>query len=181
MLACQEPVTSGMQIRRINGTTVRPTYYQDKSWQKIETKNGDVPRRSRKEKFERSVEDMKRDGEAYSVSSGVGLKFDAAESAEDAALLGKITWENEEHIVIRYVKSSFSIFDRFRCMRKFPNTVPSELGLHKIRNYVEALPEFIPVPEPGDEVLISIKEKWQEAYAENLERVTFDNLSSYEP
>ena len=49
---------------------------------------------------ERSIDDMKRDGEAYIASSGVALKFDLEDTEVDWNK--SFTWNDCEMIVDRY-------------------------------------------------------------------------------
>jgi hypothetical protein len=74
-----------------------PTYYQEKPWEKSEKKKSVA----RRQLTERSTEDMERDGEAYSITSGVELKYKSEDTEID---WGKeFNWSDTKMIVDRYV------------------------------------------------------------------------------
>lgn len=66
-------------------------------------------------------------------------------------------------------------------MLKYPSTVPGELSTVKATKLFKSLPGFDCNQEPTVEQINRVLEKWKEAYNENLDKVMFDNLSSYEP
>jgi hypothetical protein len=66
-------------------------------------------------------------------------------------------------------------------MKKYPDIVPSELKISKARKFIRDLKGLISSEEPTDEALAPILQSWDDAYRENLERITYDNVSSYEP
>ena len=68
-----------------------------------------------------------------------------------------------------------------RCMIKYPQTVPSELTIAKFRGLVKQLKGFSSPEDPEDCVVSSILTSWADAYSENLDKITYDNVSSYEP
>jgi Fe-S-cluster formation regulator IscX/YfhJ len=69
----------------------------------------------------------------------------------------------------------------FRCMAKYPDRVPSELSDSQISKLVSKLPAFDQDSSPSQEQIRKVSLVWMKMYDDNLEKVTFDNLASYEP
>jgi hypothetical protein len=66
-------------------------------------------------------------------------------------------------------------------MLKNPNLVPTETSTLQLVNIVEHLRGFQRGSEATSCEISAVKSIWKEEYAENLEKVMFDNLASYEP
>ncbi len=93
-----------MDVRRRVSTDSIPSYFREKPWQKAERRKMEGNKRKTKDKSTRSIEEMMRDGETYSVSSGVQLKFQEDETGTDQIDWNReLSWENEDEIVTRYV------------------------------------------------------------------------------
>lgn len=69
----------------------------------------------------------------------------------------------------------------YRCMLKYPSSVPAELNTQKAIKLLIKLPGLPKDFPPSTETVGKLLSKWNEAYLENLDRVMFNNLSSYEP
>ena len=66
-------------------------------------------------------------------------------------------------------------------MSKYPSTVPTELSRAKAVKLVHELNCISTSALPADDIIDALIRHWDEAYQENLDRVMFANLSSYEP
>ena len=66
-------------------------------------------------------------------------------------------------------------------MNKYRDRVPSEMSHVQVKRLVEALPGFDQRTKPTQEQISDVLATWKGMYDENLEKVIFDNLSSYEP
>ncbi len=66
-------------------------------------------------------------------------------------------------------------------MNKFPKTVPSETSTKKLIQLVKTLPGFKNGSECSEDQVLALRRRWQEEYDDNLDKITFENLSSYEP
>lgn len=117
-------------------------------------------------KYERPIEDQKLAGERFVQSAGVELKFDNFEIPIDWSQ--RFGWNDTSSIVSR-------------CMSKYRNLIPNDLPHAKLATCVRSLPGFDDISEPEKETLREIRSQWQSEYEDNLEKVIFDNLSSYEP
>lgn len=88
-----------------------PTYYTTKSWQRI---GRAVQKNSREPpSVTKSLDDLIQDGESYSKSSGVELKFDDEDLSEfdwDKSF----TWAEPGEIVKRYAYLNRIVFIRVR-------------------------------------------------------------------
>jgi hypothetical protein len=115
---------------------------------------------------QKTVDELIEDGERYSQTSGVELKFDGEVHGIDWNV--QVSWEDIEEIVRR-------------CMAKYPSIVPTELSLRKAEVLLGNLPGLTKADELTEESFRKIVERWDLAYRENLDKVMFDNLSSYEP
>jgi hypothetical protein len=83
--------------------------FKEKPWRRAE-RRGSI--KKPRDKQLRSLEEMVRDGEAYSVSSGVQLKFQGDEvGTEEIDWRREFSWSDTEEIVRRYVISDYTIFD----------------------------------------------------------------------
>lgn len=114
----------------------------------------------------RPISKQKADGERFAQSAGVELKFDDSEESIDWT--STFGWTDTKSIVVR-------------SMNKYRSVVPSEVPLKQLKVLVRGLPGFVDTKEPTDQVLTDIRSIWQSEYDDNLEKVVFDNLSSYEP
>ncbi len=68
-----------------------------------------------------------------------------------------------------------------RCMNKYRSDVPKEISSKRLTSLVQTLPGFKSSNEPSMDRLNQIRLAWQIDYDENLEKVTYDHISSYEP
>lgn len=138
--------------------------------------NDESPQKTRSA---RTLDDMILDGERYSKSSGVELKVDPEEESINWERI--IGWEDDEEIVRRYAYIFVEQLSDNRCMMKYPSVVPGEKKVKDILTLVEKLPSFERTSSPDLSHVGKIRGMWIEAYTDNLEKVIFDNLSSYEP
>ena len=126
--------------------------------------NTRVPKATRGK--QRTLDNLIEDGEKYSQTSGVELKFDGDDRG--------VNWESTVSLndTLEIVK---------RCMAKYPSVVPSELTLRKAEVLLKVLPGLDKSEKLTRERFDAIITEWEVAYKENLDKVMFDNLSSYEP
>ena len=82
----------------------RPTFFDEKPWQKAQRREETHRRRSATQRKNKNltIEDMIVEGAKYSQSSGVELKFDSHE--DEVNWTRVISWEDEDEIVKRYVQ-----------------------------------------------------------------------------
>lgn len=66
-------------------------------------------------------------------------------------------------------------------MLKYPSSVPTETSTLQLIKIVEHLRGFKKGSEATSLEITAVKSMWEEEYADNLEKVMFDNLASYEP
>jgi len=125
-------------------------------------KTSSVSHQNKSRNYEKLVED----GEKYSRTSGVELKFSTDEELIDWVAVLQIG--DTEEIVKR-------------CMAKHPAVVPTELTIKKFEQIVSTLPGIQLTEAITKMDFDRIISAWDAAYRENLEKVMFDNLSSYEP
>lgn len=114
----------------------------------------------------RTHEEMKADGEKFVESAGVELKFQ--DDSEFIDWNAKVGWDNSHEIVKR-------------CMSKYRKVVPTDLSVKKAVHLIRGLNGFEDGCNPEDSVIITILAEWKVSYDENLEKVTFESISSYEP
>ena len=68
-----------------------------------------------------------------------------------------------------------------RVMLKHPSLVPAETSNPQLVNIVENLRGFQKGTMATPSEITAVISLWKVEYAENLEKVMFDNLASYEP
>ena len=159
----------GLQVRKITQDVRRTA-------NKTAVTNNEITQKNRNT---RTLDDMILDGERYSKSSGVELKVDP--EGEGINWERIISWKDCDEIVKRYANLFVQQLPKNRCMMKYPSVVPGEKKVKDILTLIEKLPSFEQGSSPDLSHVGKIRGMWIEAYTDNLEKVMFDNLSSYEP
>jgi hypothetical protein len=75
----------------------------------------------------------------------------------------------------------FYTLSMIRCMRKYPNISPVDLNPKKFKIMVEQLRGFHNSGICDESRVKELISEWTHRYYENVEKVTFDHLASYEP
>lgn len=165
VLACKHNLVDCARIKRKNVSISPKTCQKVPSWNsRLEKVKLSKFKLEHQRTLQRSQE-LASIGETYSRTTGVELKFDIETEIDWDRV---VSWTDTDDIVKR-------------CMAKYPDTVPAQLSSKDLVLLVIKLPNFQGIHSPDSPTIARIVEMWAREYSENLERVTFQNVSSYEP
>ena len=149
----------------------RATYFDAKVWQ---VKQAEAER-ARKDEIKRKKANLTMEDRvamALKWQEVTGVELPEVESDDDLDWDSDFDWDTKPKYLVA------------RLIAKYRDQNPDGMRLPKLQRLVRELPGFVGEKrqvKENENVLLAIQEAWIERHREEVEKVTDDNLSNYEP